>query len=194
MDADILSKIKKVLEQEKYSEKDIVYFLVESYKFLERKYDKQFGTGKYDRIKLYRNWTCHAQLHGDSHKVFTDFVALIRAEKSKLNALGHYDWTDSMEKKIRECFRGYGPLALKNEALEFLAEIQYAGKFNWESFRINLYETIRDIPLIIKDREETIFTFECVAPRTKQNYDDLNLKAVIIGDTEYSLVLDDRSL
>jgi len=194
MDADIQSKITAVLNQERYCERDVVYFLVESYKFLERKYDKQFGGGKYDRIKFYRNWACHARLHGDSNKVFADFIALIRAEKSKPNAVGHFDWMYSMADRMREGFRNYGPLSLKNDITEFLAEIKYEGPFNWESFRANLYEVIRDIPLIIKDGEETVFTFECVRPIARQKYDDLTLKAVIIGDGEYLFTLDDRTL
>ena len=108
MNKDIQSKIKDVLRQEEYCERDVVYILVESYKFLERKYDRAFGAGKYDRLKFYRNWACHAELRGDSKKVFTDFISLIAAEHSKPNAVGHFDWIDSMTKKIRECFRDYG--------------------------------------------------------------------------------------
>ena len=83
---------------------------------------------------------------------------------------------------------------MKKDIEEFLAEIEYEGTFNWESFRANLYEVIKDIPLAIKDGEETIFTFECVAPIAPQNYDDLTLKAVIIRDTEFTFTLDDRTI
>jgi hypothetical protein len=191
---DITEKIKNILRQESYSERDVVYFLVESYKFLERKYSKMFGQGKYNQIKFYRNWTCHAQLCGDSNKIFIDFIALIKAEKSKPNAYGHLDWRYSMADRIKERFREYGPLHLKEEILEFLSEIKYDGDFSWESFRANLYEVIRDIPLVIKDEKENIFTFEVVAPIAGGKYDSLELRAFIIGDGGFSFTLDDRSL
>ena len=191
---DIREKIKDVLSQSTYSERDVVYFLVEAYKFLERKYDKEFGQGKYDRIKFYRNWTCHAQLYGDSNKVFVDFVELINAERSKLNAYGHYDWLDSMIVKIKERFRQYGPLYLKNDILEFLFEIGYNKNFNWESFRVSLYEVIQDIPLIIKDGEEIIFTFEAVEPMVGGEYNSLELRASICRNEKFFLTWDDHLL
>ena len=43
-------------------------------------------------------------------------------------------------------------------------------------------------------QSETVFTFECVRPIVKQKYDDLTLKAVIIGDGEYLFTLDDPTL
>ena len=111
----------------------------------------------------------------------------------KRDGRGHLDWQDFMTDKIRQCFRDYGFLALKKDILNFLAEIEYSGDFNWESFRANLYEVIRDISLIIKDGDEIIFTFKCVAPIVRLNNDDLNLEVVIKSD-RFSFVLDDRSL
>lgn len=194
MNKDIQGKIRDVLRQRKYCERDIVYFLVESYKFLERKYGKTFGEGKYDRIKFYRNWACHAQLNGDAAKVFTDFIPLIKERRNAPNALGQFDWNDSMNDKIRDRFRFYGPLHLKKEIKGFEAEIKYDGTLDWESFRMNLYEVIRDIPLIIKEGDDVFFTFECVAPPTRQKYDDLTIEATIAGMTHFYLTLDDRTL
>jgi hypothetical protein len=160
---------------------------------LERKYDKAFGVGKYDRIKFYRDWVAHAKLDRTSYKIFPGIDALIKAEMNKLNAVGHLDWQNQMSAKIRECFRDYGPLLLREDILSFFVEIDYVGKFNWESFRTNLYEVIRDTPLIIKDGDDTIFEFKCVKPFTKLNYDDLALNVVIKNDI-FSFTLDDRSI
>lgn len=193
MDIDIKQKIAAALDQENYSERDIVYILVESYKFLERKYRKEFGNGKYDRIKFYRDWVCHAVLHGASYKVFIGIDASIKTEAKKPNAVGHLDWQDQTATQIRQCFRGYSPLALKEDMLQFLPEIEYSRDFHWESFRTNLYEVIRDIPLIIRDGDDVIFEFKCIRPFMPMNYDDLSINVNIKGDI-FSFVLDDRSI
>ncbi len=193
MDIDIQYKIKEVLKQKHFSEKDVVYFLVESYKFLERKYDKEFGEGKYNQIKFYRNWASHATLYGDSHKVFKDIGKLIKEEMSKSDASGHFDWSNSMADRIQKSFRDYGPVNLEKDISNFFLEIEYNGKFNWESLRSSLYEVIRDIPLAIKDEDKVIFSFKCIAPITNLKYDSLNMEAVIENHV-FSFVLDDRSL
>ncbi len=194
MTRDIETKIKDVICQKTYSERDVVYFFVESYKFLERKYDKQFGDGKYNQIKFYRDWVCHSYLHGASYKVFKDVDALIKAEANKPNALGHLDWLDAMTNKIRDCFRDYGLLRLKEDIINFFPEIGYDGKFDWENFRASLYEVIRDIQLIIKDGDEIIFSFKCITPVIRVSNDDLDLEVIIKRSDKINFVLDDRSL
>ncbi|MEN9341777.1 MAG: hypothetical protein RIQ54_33 [Candidatus Parcubacteria bacterium] len=194
MDKDMQGKIRDVLKQQEYCERDVVYFLVESYKLLERKYEKAFGEGKYSRIKFYRNWACHARLNGDAAKVFTDFITLIKERRNVSNALGQFDWSYTMSDKIRDRFRLYGPIHLRQEIEEFAAEIQYNDTFNWESFRVNLYGVIRDIPLVVKEGDDVFFTFECVVPLTPQKYDDFTIAATIPGMINFSLVLDDCSL
>jgi len=193
MEVDIKGKIANVLTQNAYSERDVVYILVESYKFLERKYRKEFGNGKFDRIKFYRNWACHSVIDRASDKVFTGIAASIKAEMNKPNAVGHLDWQDQTATQIRQCFRGYSPLSLKEDILQFFPEIEYSGNFHWESFRASLYEIIRDIPLIIKDGDDILFEFKCVKPFQPMNYDDLSINAVIFNDI-FSFVLDDRTL
>jgi len=194
MTPDLEAKIKDVASQKDYSERDVVYFLVESYKFLERKYDKQFGDDKYNQIKFYRNWVCHSRLHGASYIVFKDVDVLIKQEENKPSALNHVDWLDLMTNKIRDCFRSYGLLRLKENILNFLAEIGYSGEFNWEAFRTSLYEVIRDIELIIKDGDEIIFSFKCINPVAQIGDDDLNLEVSIKSRDTISFVLDDHSL
>lgn len=154
MDNDIKNKIKNVFGQREYCERDVVYFLIESYKFLEEKYGREFGASKYNRIKFYRNWASHAELNGDTTKVFVDFIKLIKECRSKSNASGQFDWNNSMTDEIKNRFRPYGPLQLRNEIKELQTEIGYGDIFNWESFRINLYEVIRDIPLTIKEKDD----------------------------------------
>lgn len=193
MNADIKSKIADVLREYPYSERDVVYILVESYKFLERKYRKEFGNGKYDRMKFYRNWACHSVIDRASDKIFDGIEASIKAEAEKPNALGHLDWQDQTSTQIRQCFRGYSPLSLKEDILQFLSEIEYDGDFHWESFRANLYEVIRDIPLIIKNGDAVIFEFKCIKPFQATDYDDLSINVVINGDI-FSFELDDRTL
>jgi hypothetical protein len=193
MNIDIRHKIYEVLKQDSYSERDVVYVLVELYKFLEKKYGKQFGKGKYDVVKFYRDWSCHSFLHGASYKVFVGIDALIKEEAKKPNAVGHLDWQDQMAKKIRDCFRGYGPLSLKEELLKSFAEIGYEGPFSWTSFRASLYQVLRDTSLIIKDGDDVIFEFRLMEPYARKGDDDLTLN-VIIKSEIYHFALDDRSL
>jgi hypothetical protein len=193
MDADIQKKISSTLQQRSYSESDVVYILVELYKFLERKYGKQFGEGEYNCIKFYRDWVCHSLLHGVSYKVFIGIDVLIKAEMKKLDARGHLDWQDQMAKKIRECFRGYGPLSLQNELLKSFSEVGYGGPFDWTSFRTSLYQVLRDTSLIIKDGDDVIFEFNLMESYARKGYDDLVINVVIKHEI-YHFALDDRTL
>lgn len=194
MNIDIEAKLVGVLKQKQFSERDVVYFLIELYKFLERKYDKELGNGRYDVITFYRNWICHSYLHGDSYKIFKGFKELIKEQTSKPNALGLFDWIDSIGDKTKEYFREYSPLFLKQEIRSFLYEINYNGKFDWESFRENLYQVIVNIPLYIKDDKTILFSFECIQFIQKNRYDELEIKVVIPGVCEYHFSLDDQSL
>jgi hypothetical protein len=98
-----------------------------------------------------------------------------------------------MAKKIRECFRGYGPLSLQNELLKSFSEVGYGGPFDWTSFRTSLYQVLRDTSLIIKDGDDVIFEFNLMESYARKGYDDLVINVVIKHEI-YHFALDDRTL
>lgn len=192
MKPDIQDKIKQVLSQSEYCEKDVIYFLVESYKFLEGKYGKDFKEDKYySRIKFYRNWACHFIIKRDSSKIFKEIINSVRQEPIGVD--DHLIWTDVVEDKIRSCFREYSPQRLHGEIKDFLIEINYKGKFNWESFRVGLYEIVKDTYLSMIDGESEVFRFRCfdVYSGERLKFNDLNLEVNINHNTFHIITNDD---
>lgn len=173
MKNDIKVKIEKVLIKNFYSEQDVVYFLVESYKFLEQ----EGRLDKFRVIKFYRNWACHHLLSKNIDKIFEEVYILIKAEKYFKKISGK-PWIDLVNDEIEKSFKKFSPIKLKDEIDKFVTLFNFSVKLNWKSFREGLYGVVVDSPLLIVEKKENIFIFKFSEVRDISKFDDLNFLAI----------------
>lgn len=179
MKADIKGKIKKVLRQKTYSEPDVVYLLVECYKFLGE------PKNKFSVLKFYRNWACHSFLLWDTAKIFKEVHNLIKAREPSKNLIVD---------KVRKSFIGYSFLKLEKELEEIFKLFGYKEKFNWRSFRVKLYKIICDTPLFILKNEDVIFQFKCKEIFKQLSFDDLEIAVWVKDRLFFTVALNDKKL
>jgi len=163
MTDEIKSNIKDILNRESHSKESTTYFLVESYKYLER--NKQLSS--YKVIKLYRNWACHSYLSSDADKIFEELYILVSAKKYISNS-DEPPWSVLVMKELQKDFANYSLNGLKKEIKRFSKNFLDDTPFlDWSSFRDNVSEVIKDIPLIIVKNKKEIFRLVCKkAPTT----------------------------
>lgn len=77
------SKIKESLEQDTYTQKDVLYIIAQIYKYLERSQknlgdpnDLKLKQDEYKTIKFFRNWALHAHKH--SHDISEEILGLLK--------------------------------------------------------------------------------------------------------------------
>jgi len=162
MKENIIDNLKKMVEEKNYNEKDIVYFLVESYKLIE-----QNELSNFNLIKFYRNWTCHSTLSKDSEKIFEEIYILIKAREylnlelnEKNNNEEFLAFGELIQEKVSESFNNYSFKKLKSEIDKFSLEFLDGQKIQWENFKENLKKIIIGTPLVIKRKKEIIFEFK----------------------------------
>lgn len=177
MTPDIRTKLNDCLGASSYSERDVVYILVQIYKFLERENKKDV----FPTIVFYRNWACHAELKGYQDK-FTSSLA--------------EEMEDAFIGKIKEEFGGFSFVKLKQEISTFIEENirpdLVPNKFKWPSFKLKLYEVIKDIPLVVKKDQKEIFRFEFKEPAYRLNHQSISIR-IIKGRFRFNLDWTDAS-
>ena len=188
MKLEIIEKIKKTLRKKTYSEQDIVYFLVESYKFLEQ--EEKSVRKKFNVIIFYRNWACHYSLSKKTMEIFEKVYILIRAREYINNPLLYIDL---INKEIEKSFSEYSFTNLENQIKKFSNSFLDKEAFNWKNLRIQLYNVIVDTPLIINRNKDKIFKFILKKIADKDKFDDLEIE-VITDRYKFSFLLDDLSL
>lgn len=160
MKNEIIGKLKKAAALKEFSEPDIVYFLVESYKLLEQ----ENKLDNYDLIKFYRNWSCHSRLDKTAHKIFEEIYIIIRADEYLgLQQKGPLDFSELIDSTVDKIFEKYSFKALKGEMNKFSVDYLDGKVIEFESFQRPLQNIIKDIPLIITknpDGGEEIFRFK----------------------------------
>ena len=176
MKNEIIKKLKDITIQKEYSEQDVVYFLIESYKLLEQ----ENKLDDYDLIKFYRNWSCHSRLDKAAHKIFEEIYIIIRADEylglSQNNPSAFSDLIDDTVDKI---FENYSFKMLKKEISRFSTDYLEGKNLEFQSFQRPLQNIIKDIPLIITknyDRGEEIFRLEVreqLGPMVNPPFNDL---------------------
>jgi hypothetical protein len=186
MTEDIKEKIKAVLRKEHYSELDVVYFFVETYKLLER----ENNLDNFKTIKFYRNWVCHSSLDKDGEKIFDEAYILIRARKYFPD---DSKFIDIMTDKIPECFRERSFSKLKGEIELFLDSFLNKEKFYWDELRKNLYSVITDTPLLIKENGKEILRFVCQRVILQGKFDELQIETRA-NNLIFNFIMDDYTL
>lgn len=153
----IIEKLKGVVAEKDYSEQDIVYFFVESYKLLEQ----QNRLSDFPVIRFYRNWICHALITNDADRIFEELYVIIRAEKymsfpepEEGEPPGFLELVNSV---YRKAFSKYFFPKLKAELDVFGARYLDRNVPHWQSFRAQLYNVLVDVPLIVKRKDEEVF-------------------------------------
>jgi hypothetical protein len=175
MISNIRSKLNDCLGERNYSQRDVVYILVQAFKLLER----EERTGDFQVIRFYRNWASHAVLNG-----YRDvFNSVIARYQNGFGSLGNMDLACD---EIRAAFRKFSPVSLKEELNRFIKiylapNLQNAHTLNWRVFREQLYEVIRDIPVEVKEGSQTIFIFECRELVGRIAFDDLMIYVGMSG-------------
>jgi len=193
MQEELVSKMKETLDKSDYSEKDIVYFLVQAYKLLEIKDKTQ--SAEFRVIKFYRNWVCHAFLSRDTKEIFGEVYDHARQILDKTTILVGAGM--QVEDEIERAFSRYSFIPLKRSIEEFSKQFLDNIVFNWGNFRVKIYSVLVDIPLKIREDEETVFEFslkKCdVLPDLPANPHDLSFE-VVVGGHKFSFDIDDFSL
>jgi len=186
MTPDIITKLNDCLGIGNYSEHDVVYFLVQSYKLLERERQKD----NFPALLFYRNWACHAALYG-----YKEVFRLVIKENQ--DGFGSFECIDLAADQIVKSFSNYSFNKLKDDINSFIKgfiKSRLPSKsLNWESFREKLYEIIKDIPLIVKDGDKEVFRFECRELLKKGNFDDLRI-GVEMGNVSFEFHSNDGTL
>ena len=185
MTDEIIDNLKKIFSLQKYSESDIVYILVEIYKFLEQK--EKLEQTKFRLINFYRNWVCHHCLdRNNSARYFFKEIEQAITEDINLNrGEDAFDKAIVLLPKAISCFSFLKlRLNLENFSREYLDETS----IGWESFRDNLYKIIVHQPLKIKMKKELIFQYNEVADSAVNDSLKVYLK---VGDDNRILPIND---
>lgn len=188
MNNNIKQKINNILVKNNYSEQDVAYFFVETYKLLE----SENKLSKFPTIKFYRDWVCHSVISKYTEKIFYEVYILIKARKYmpddiRLRELGI--------DKIFECFKRHSFIQLKNEVNIFLNSFLDKEKLNWEKLRGELYKIIMDTPLLIKENSQELLRFECKKSIIGQlRFDELQILGTADSNIMFNFRMDDTSL
>lgn len=154
---DIVEKLKGVVSNKDYSEQEVVYFFVESYKLLEQ----INRLSEYPVIKFYRNWICHSSLTKDADRIFEEVYIILRAEKYFSFPPQEEDeppaFVELLHNAYQKAFREYFFPKLREEIKKFGGEFLDNKIPKWEPFRENLYQVLIDTPLLIKKGNEELF-------------------------------------
>src|SRR3989344_1065718 len=176
MKNEIIKKLKDITIQKEYSEQDVVYFLIESYKLLEQ----ENKLDDYDLIKFYRNWSCHSRLDKAAHKIFEEIYIIIRADEYLgLSQNNPSTFSDLIDNTVDKIFENYSFKMLKKEISRFSTNYLEEKNLEFQSFQRPLQNIIKDIPLIITknyDRGEEIFRLEVreqLGPMANPPFNDL---------------------
>ncbi|MEK9208492.1 MAG: hypothetical protein AAB910_00260 [Patescibacteria group bacterium] len=187
---DIRNKIDDCLGEESYSQRDVVYILVQAYKLLEMENNQ----AKFTTILFYRNWVCHAVL--DRDRVRKIFEPVVAKYKDGFNDIAS---TDLASDEIRDAIKKeISPEILKAQLNEFIEKfltpnLHNTNTLKWQNFREHLYEVIRDIPLRVMENDKEIFKLVCREVHGKINFDDLSIE-VEMGDSSFVFEMSDRTL
>ena len=152
----IIKKLISISQKERYFECDVVYFLVESFKLLE----KEKVLSNFDVIKFYRNWCCHSKLTSDAHKVFKEISEIFENNKH-LKDQDPYTFSNLIDETVDREFKKYSFKILRKDIEVFSKDFLDGEIVNFQHFERPLQEIIIDIPLIItKDGDEELFKLE----------------------------------
>jgi hypothetical protein len=178
---DLIKKLRDLTHIEKYSEQDVLYFLVECSKFLEQ-IDK---LTQFKVIKFYRNWVCHARLSNDAEKIFDEAYVIIRA-KEYLNIEEesngwNFGYHELVDKKANQCFLPYSYKKLKEEIEKFSIEYLDGDVLEWKLFMQQLSHIINDVPLVIKKDGMEMFRFELVEVDPRYPFGNLIIQTTFPG-------------
>jgi hypothetical protein len=156
----IVEKLKVVATCKDFTERDAVYFFVESYKVLEQ------GNRLHDYpvIRFYRNWICHSSLTKDADRIFEEVYVLVRAEKYMSFPTPEEDeppgFHELLDKVYRREFAKYFFPKLRDELVKFGEQYLDKKTPNWQLLRKQLYNILVDIPLVVRRNDEEIFRLE----------------------------------
>lgn len=139
MSDDIIEKLKVQIIKDDFEESDIVYILVEMYKFL----DRENKLSDFEMIEFYRNWCCHYSL--DRNPVPANFNDAKKAIDNQL----------ALEQLSEEFFRAQDKFAsyrLKENIDNFIDKFLLIekSKFKWDNFKLKLIDVIIDQPLFVR--------------------------------------------
>jgi len=153
---DIKTKLKSKLSKTEYEESDVVYFLVEMYKFLEQENKLK----DYKFIVFYRNWVCHSAL--DTNPNIDVFFSDIKKEIISNNLGIDVDTVDKVLDHLPKTVQSFSFKKLKEDIDKFSANYLDNLTINWNIFRESLYQILIGQPLKIniKLQKQIIFEYE----------------------------------
>ncbi len=187
MTQDIKDKLNNKLRSLPYTEVDVVYILVQTYKILE----SSDMLESYKTIKFFRNWSCHAKLNGDAARIFKDAYTLIENQNSFKD---RFEFIDAFTDQISICFSKYSFSKLRQQTEESFASLGVEG-LNWEEFRKSLYGVIQDTPLIVLDEQrEEIMRFKCVDAIYDMEHDDIEIEVTTETGVNVNITTNDLAL
>jgi|CXWL01.1.fsa_nt_gi hypothetical protein len=133
-------KIKDTLEQDTYTQKDVLYTIAELYKYLERSKkglgdsdDLKLDEKEYQTIKFFRNWMLHPRK--DSNDIPEDI-------KSLLEKISDGD-NNEIDQQLFEL--------LKKEIDNFYKNIKGKDKIKWSSFSSSLKNILVEQPIKLSE-------------------------------------------
>jgi len=157
----IIDNLKRISRLKEYSDQDIVYFLVESYKLLEQ----ENKLDDFNILKFYRNWSCHSRLDKDAHKIFEEIYIILRADEYlNLKRNDPIAFSYLIDNTVNKIFEKYSFKMLKKDIEIFSKFFLEREILKFQFFQRPLQNVIKDIPLIVTKNHigkgEEIFRLE----------------------------------
>ena len=150
----IIEKLKTKFSQKEYQESDVVYILVEIYKFLEQLEETE--RKKFKFILFYRDWICHHSLDRNSNlSVFFKIVI----EDIRKNGID----PDRISDNLPVAIKSFSLNRLKEDLESFSKGFLDNEKLNWLNFKRHLYRVLIDQKLKIPVSRYLTFSYKEIA-------------------------------